>query len=79
VDQKQASDELVTGLRPGMQEDADALALPEIRLQTRQSGEFDVLIAQDAGVAKAHKVMARLLAAERQGAVTTAELETTTA
>ena len=43
----------------------DALALQEIGLQSRPAGEFDVLIAQDAGVAKARKVMERLLAAER--------------
>jgi vanillate O-demethylase monooxygenase subunit len=66
VDQQWATDELVEGLRVVLQEDADALALQEIGLQSRPPGEFDVLIAQDAGVAKARKVMARLLAAERQ-------------
>jgi vanillate O-demethylase monooxygenase subunit len=76
VDQQWATDELVDGLRTVLQEDADALALQEIGLQTRPPGEFDVLIAQDAGVAKARKVMARLLAAERQGTITTADLET---
>jgi len=75
VDQQWATDELVEGLKTVLQEDADALALQEIGLQTRPPGEFDVLIAQDAGVAKARKVMARLLAAERQGTITTADLE----
>ncbi len=65
VDQQWATDELVEGLRVVLQEDADALALQEIGLQSRPPGESDVLIAQDAGVAKARKVMARLLAAER--------------
>jgi vanillate O-demethylase monooxygenase subunit len=65
VDQQWATDELVEGLRVVLQEDADALALQEIGLQSRPPGEVDVLIAQDAGVAKARKVMARLLAAER--------------
>lgn len=66
VDQQWATDELVDGLRIVLQEDADALALQEIGLQSRPAAEFDVLIAQDAGVAKARKVMARLLAAEQR-------------
>jgi vanillate O-demethylase monooxygenase subunit len=64
VDDLSATDALVEGLRTVLQEDADALALQEIGLQTRPPGELDVLIAQDAGVAKARKVMQRLLAAE---------------
>ncbi|MBI1378381.1 MAG: Rieske 2Fe-2S domain-containing protein [Frankiales bacterium] len=78
VDQQWATDELVEGLRVVLQEDADALALQEIGMQSRPPGEFDVLIAQDAGVAKARKVMARLLAAERQGTLTAADLESAT-
>ena len=70
VDQQSATDDLVVGLHTVLREDAEALALQEIGLQTRPPGEFDVLIAQDAGVAKARKVMARLLAAERQTQVT---------
>ena len=34
-------------------QDAEALRLQELALQTRPKGEHDVLIAQDAGVAKA--------------------------
>lgn len=70
VDQQWATDELVEGLRTVLQEDADALAWQEIGLQSRPAGEFDVLIAQDAGVAKARKVMQRLLAAEQGAAAT---------
>jgi len=65
VDDQSATEALVGGLRTVLQEDADALALQEIGLQTRPPGEFDVLIAQDAGVAKARKVMQRLLREEQ--------------
>ncbi len=68
IDQQWATDELVAGLRTVLQEDADALAWQEIGLQSRPVGESDVLIGQDAGVAKARKVMARLLAAEQASA-----------
>ena len=51
-------------LRVVLQEDADALRLQEIGLQSRPDGERDVLIGQDSGLAKARKVMERLLAAE---------------
>lgn len=47
-----------------LDEDAEALRLQELALQTRPKGEHDVLIAQDAGVAKARRVMSQLLAAE---------------
>jgi len=72
-----ATDALVEGLRTVLQEDADALALQEIGMQTRPPGEFDVLIAQDAGVAKARKLMQRLLRAE-QGDRAVADLEPAT-
>jgi vanillate O-demethylase monooxygenase subunit len=65
VDDRSATEALVEGLRTVLQEDADAMALQEIGLQTRPPGESDVLIGQDAGLAKARKVMERLLAAER--------------
>jgi len=74
VDDQSATEALVEGLGTVLQEDADALALQEIGLQSRPAGEFDVLIAQDAGVAKARKVMARLLLAEQTGS-TVADLE----
>ena len=64
VDQQWATDELVDGLRVVLQEDADALRWQEIGLQSRPDGERDVLIGQDSGLAKARKVMERLLAAE---------------
>jgi vanillate O-demethylase monooxygenase subunit len=65
VDDQSATEALVEGLRTVLQEDADAMALQEIGLQTRPAGESDVLIGQDAGLAKARKVMDRLLAAEQ--------------
>jgi len=65
VDDAAATEALVEGLRTVLQEDADAMALQEIGLQTRPAGESDVLIGQDAGLAKARKVMDRLLAAEQ--------------
>ena len=48
------------------------MRLQEIALQSRPSTEHDVLIAQDAGVAKARRVMAQLLAAEAAATPTTA-------
>jgi vanillate O-demethylase monooxygenase subunit len=68
IDQQWATDELVDGLGTVLQEDADALAWQEIGLRSRPQGEFDVLIAQDEGVAKGRRVMARLLAAEQAAA-----------
>jgi phenylpropionate dioxygenase-like ring-hydroxylating dioxygenase large terminal subunit len=64
LDSTTATAELVEGLRVVLQEDADALRLQEIGLQSRPAGESDVLIGQDAGLAKARKIHARLLAAE---------------
>jgi phenylpropionate dioxygenase-like ring-hydroxylating dioxygenase large terminal subunit len=65
VDQQWATDELVDGLATVLREDADALAWQEIGLQGRPDDVRDVLIGQDAGVAKARLVMAALLAAEQ--------------
>jgi vanillate O-demethylase monooxygenase subunit len=64
VDAEWATRELETGLATVLQEDADALALQERGLRSRPAGERDVLIGQDAGVAKARHVLNRLLAAE---------------
>ena len=75
VDVRVRPDVIDADLRTVLQEDADALALQEIGLRTRPPGEFDVLIAQDAGVAKARKVMQRLLAAE---STSSAQLEPAT-
>ena len=66
-----ATEDLRTGLAVVLEEDAEALRLQEIGLQHRPPGERDSLIAQDAGVAKARKVMARLLAAEQSAEATT--------
>ena len=66
LDSHQATEELVEGLRVVLEEDATALRLQEIGMQQRPSGERDVLIGQDAGLAKARKITERLLAAERE-------------
>jgi hypothetical protein len=47
-----------------LEEDAEALRLQQIGMDTRPPGEHDVLIAQDGGVAKARRLMQQLLAAE---------------
>ena len=47
-----------------LKEDEDALALQQERMATRPATLPDVLIAQDAGVAKARRVMAQILTAE---------------
>ena len=65
VDDEAATEELREGLATVLQEDADALALQEIGMQGRSPAQRDVLIAQDAGVAKARKIMARLIADEQ--------------
>ncbi|MEO3937416.1 aromatic ring-hydroxylating dioxygenase subunit alpha [Dermatophilaceae bacterium Soc4.6] len=64
VDDDAATEELRTGLGVVLDEDAEALRLQELALASRPPGERDRLVAQDAGVAKARHVMARLLAAE---------------
>lgn len=60
-----ATADLVEGLRVVLQEDADAMKLQEIGMQSRPAGEGDVLIGQDAGITKARKIHERMLAAER--------------
>lgn len=47
-----------------LDEDADALDLQQQRMETRPSNIPDVLIAQDAGVAKARRLMGKLVAQE---------------
>jgi vanillate O-demethylase monooxygenase subunit len=69
LESAQATAELVEGLRLVLQEDADALRLQEIGLQSRPPGEDDVLIGQDAGLAKARRIHARLLAEEAANVV----------
>jgi vanillate O-demethylase monooxygenase subunit len=69
IDNEAATEELRDGLATVLQEDADALALQEIGMQGRSPAQRDVLIAQDAGVAKARRIMARLLADEQADAV----------
>ena len=66
TDQHWATEELITGLATVLEEDKAALEWQEIGLQSRPYDVRDSLIAQDAGVAKARKVMERLLAAEKQ-------------
>lgn len=68
VDAQWATDELVDGLGVVLREDADALALQEQGMSERPGAEFDVLIAQDAGVAKARRVMKQLLRSEQASA-----------
>ena len=64
VDQSWATEELREGLATVLGEDKNALELQEIGLQSRPSTERDSLIAQDAGIAKARRVMEGLLNAE---------------
>jgi vanillate O-demethylase monooxygenase subunit len=49
-----------------LDEDASALEAQEIGMQTRPEGEFDVLIAQDGGVAKARRILSAMLKKEQQ-------------
>ncbi|WP_020495643.1 aromatic ring-hydroxylating dioxygenase subunit alpha [Sciscionella marina] len=63
---------LRTNLGEVLDEDADALELQQQRMGQRPSSVPDVLIGQDAGVAKARRLMAKLLAAEGAEAETPA-------
>jgi phenylpropionate dioxygenase-like ring-hydroxylating dioxygenase large terminal subunit len=66
----QAINELLTdSLGTVLTEDEDALALQQERLETRPAGEPDVLIGQDAGVAKARRIMRQMLTAEATAGV----------
>jgi vanillate O-demethylase monooxygenase subunit len=64
VDDTAATEDLRTGLATVLEEDAEALKWQQIGMSSRPTGEHDVLIAQDAGVAKARRLMQQLLAAE---------------
>ncbi|WP_199844550.1 aromatic ring-hydroxylating dioxygenase subunit alpha [Streptomyces sp. DSM 15324] len=66
VDAEWATEELEAGLATVLREDADALRAQEIGMRDRPETEHDVLIGQDAGVAKARRILSRLLAAEQQ-------------
>ena len=68
VDNDAATEELRDGLATVLQEDADALALAGDRHAGPSPAQRDVLIAQDAGVAKARRIMARLIADEQADA-----------
>lgn len=57
---------LTTSLDKVLIEDLDALELQQRRLDSRPDGQPDVLIAQDAGVAKARRLMKQMIAAEQQ-------------
>lgn len=57
------NDLLSTSLGDVLTEDEDALALQELR-QKRREGTRDVLIAQDAGVSKARRLLAKMVADE---------------
>jgi phenylpropionate dioxygenase-like ring-hydroxylating dioxygenase large terminal subunit len=64
VDNTTATDDLREGLRLVLEEDAEALRLQQLGMDTRPPGEHDVLIAQDGGVAKARRLLHQLRTAE---------------
>ena len=64
VDNVAATEDLRIGLATVLDEDSSALKHQQIGMTLRPTGEHDVLIAQDAGVAKARRLMNQLLAAE---------------
>ncbi|EMY34011.1 vanillate O-demethylase oxygenase, iron-sulfur subunit [Arthrobacter crystallopoietes BAB-32] len=72
VDNEKATEDLKVGLATVLDEDAAALEAQEIGMQTRPEGEFDVLIAQDGGVAKARRILNALLKKEQQARESTA-------
>ena len=65
VDDESADADLKEGLGIVLAEDAAALAHQERGLQKRPSTQHDVLIAQDAGVAKARRILTQMLRAEQ--------------
>ncbi|MEO5609770.1 MAG: aromatic ring-hydroxylating dioxygenase subunit alpha [Ornithinibacter sp.] len=69
IEDEQATEDLRVGLGTVLDEDADALRLQQIGLSSRPPSEHDVLIAQDAGVAKARRLMRKLKDAEATQAV----------
>jgi vanillate O-demethylase monooxygenase subunit len=70
IDNSEATAQLQEGLGTVLDEDAAALRLQEIGMKKRPSNVHDVLIAQDAGVAKARRIQAQILAAEQESAAT---------
>lgn len=64
VDADWATEELREGLGVVLEEDAEALRLQEIGMKQRPEAEHDVLIGQDAGVAKARRILSQKLARE---------------
>jgi phenylpropionate dioxygenase-like ring-hydroxylating dioxygenase large terminal subunit len=64
VDNIAATEDLRIGLGVVLEEDAEALRQQQLRLATRPPNEHDILIAHDAGIIKARRLMAQLLAAE---------------
>lgn len=64
VDNVEATEQLREGLGLVLEEDKDALEAQELGMQTRPGREFDVLIAQDGGVAKARRIHQALLKKE---------------
>jgi len=68
VENQEATEQLKVGLAQVLKEDADALEAQEIGMQSRSEREFDVLIAQDGGVAKARRVMQAMLRSETRPA-----------
>ncbi|MEV7648866.1 aromatic ring-hydroxylating dioxygenase subunit alpha [Arthrobacter sp. NPDC089319] len=57
-----------------LREDEEALALQQKKMERRPAHLPDVLIAQDAGVAKARRLMSRMLAAEAKELANTGQL-----
>lgn len=66
LDNEAATADLKEGLGVVLSEDAEALAHQERGMQQRPPGERDALIAQDAGVSKARRVLANMLRDEAQ-------------
>jgi len=64
VDAEWATKELEVGLATVLEEDAEALRLQEIGMKQRPDSEHDVLIGQDAGVAKARRLLQHKLKQE---------------
>ncbi|MFD4971306.1 Rieske 2Fe-2S domain-containing protein [Streptomyces sp. NPDC058424] len=67
VGDESVNDLLRENLGKVLTEDDDALALQQERMATRPADLPDVLIGQDAGVAKARRIMARMRAEESTG------------
>lgn len=66
VGDEQINDTLRESLGAVLDEDADALALQQQRMANRPAELADVLIGQDAGVAKARRILAKMIATESE-------------